>query len=112
MSFADGKRLDARRMHTILGLRSPEETSPQERMVTVLDALAVGLWPDGDCRACRYSTADRCGGCTQAEVDIKAVSAAIAAVEGAETEADAAAAYRACLDGLAGIQGTKGGAAA
>lgn len=72
-------------------------------MITVLDALAFGLMPDTGCPECRHSPADRCFACKNALTGVGAVNAAIDAVEAAPTEAEALAAYQACLTELAGV---------
>ena len=78
--------------------------SSRERMVMVLDLLYDLLSRDTrDCPACRGSAADRCPPHARDLDAARAANAGIGAVEYAATEADAAAAYRACLDGLVGI---------
>jgi hypothetical protein len=71
-------------------------------MITVLDALAFGLMPDTGCPECRRSPADRCFVCKQGLTRVGAVNAAMDAVETAPTEAEALAAYQACLTELVG----------
>jgi hypothetical protein len=70
-------------------------------MITVLDALAFGLMPDTGCPECRHAPANRCSACKQALTGVGAVNAAMGAVEAALTEAEALAAYHACLTELA-----------
>lgn len=79
--------------------------SPRDRMTAVLDALAFGLLPPLHCRACTDSLADRCDECAQKLADAADVNAGIDAVESAGTEAEALAAYDACLLGLVGAEG-------
>jgi hypothetical protein len=81
------------------------EPSPTQRMMAVLDAIAYGLYPPADCRACRESTEDRCRGCTRALAGVATANGGIAAVDGAESQADALAAYTACMLGLVGSGG-------
>jgi hypothetical protein len=70
-------------------------------MVSTLDALTYALMPVRGCRACRAMLTGACPECTQARADLRAVNTAMAAVEVAETEAQALAAYQACVLGLA-----------
>jgi hypothetical protein len=79
----------------------------RERLVLLLDAMVYGLHPEDECRACAGSIADRCPECGQGLADVSALNAAITAVQGARTNAEAVRAYDACLLALAGI--TSGG---
>jgi hypothetical protein len=75
--------------------------SPKERMTELLDALAFGLTPPMSCSACQNLTAGPCPDCARAASDVRGVLAGIKAVQDAETEGQARAAYVACLIGLA-----------
>ena len=67
-------------------------------MICVLDSLACGLMPNSSrCPECRPALASRCPECTRALSDSRTVNTTIAAVQDAPTDAEALAAYRACL---------------
>jgi hypothetical protein len=69
----------------------PAEPTTRERLTTLLDAMAYGLFPqDGSAPS------------PQAAEDIAALGAGITAVEAAQTEAGMLAAYAGCLLALAG----------
>jgi hypothetical protein len=78
--------------------------SARERMTMVLDAVACGLLPRPGCAECHHSAAGRCFRCAEALADTGSVNAAMGAVASAATDAEALAAYRACLLELAGAQ--------
>jgi hypothetical protein len=78
-----------------------EAASLRDRMVVILGALGYGLRPAADCAACRGPGA-WCRECDPGFADEAAVNAAIAAVQDAQTEVEAIAAYKACVLGLAG----------
>lgn len=77
--------------------------SPRERMTTILDALGFGLMPPQDCGECRPLLNEKCDQCRQLHATAAWVTAAVFAVEDAATDEEAAAAYRACVLGLAQV---------
>jgi hypothetical protein len=91
---------DARAMTAIV----EHQSRARERMTRVLDSLAQDLWPRGSCPACRTVPAGRCPACTRAVADSRIVNTAIAAIENAPAEADALAAYQACLHALVKVR--------
>jgi hypothetical protein len=82
----------------------PARISWRERLVSLLDSLAFGLLPPLSCSECTASLSDRCEICGQRLADAADVNAGIDAVENAATEAEALAAYTACVLGLAGAE--------